>query len=313
MLLRARWKFRRKKKKRGRQGFFFGARRPREEQEKARGEVLGRDAVQCVGLGRVPRSRAAMSASKGFYRTVCRYLPTLMEMYKLDELTTIRTLQHNIKQKFYENKTIKDPNVSQREGDWGRELGWRRSADRPSACALEVPFWTGPDRSSRKGGWESWSFPPRLPFPSFERERRSSPTHPFGSLGLTFTASRRHRCPPIRAEDQRHGPQRGRGAQAAAPHAQAEAPRGESCDPVRTSATTPPPRFPCSVGSRHHDAPQPLTFPFFSSFSSTDHKVRRDARPLRHQGTPKRIPGAVLRLKLRWQMGYRGPAGGAYA
>merc|ERR1711907_693156 len=151
----------------------------REEQEKARGEVLGRDAVQCVGLGRIPRSRAAMSASKGFYRTVCRYLPTLMEMYKLDELTTIRTLQHNIKQKFYENKTIKDPN------------------------------------------------------------------------------------------NQRHGPQRGRGAQAAAPHAQAEAPR--------------------------------------------DHKVRRDARPLRHQGTPKRIPGAVLRLKLRWQMGYRGPAGGAYA
>ncbi|WZN59384.1 hypothetical protein HKI87_01g09100 [Chloropicon roscoffensis] len=51
-----------------------------------------------------------MSASKGFYRTVCRYLPTLMEMYKLDELTTIRTLQHNIKQKFYENKTVKDPN-----------------------------------------------------------------------------------------------------------------------------------------------------------------------------------------------------------
>ena len=243
MLLRARWKFRRKKKRGGGQGFFFGARRPREEQEKARGEVLGRDAVQCVGLGRVPRSRAAMSASKGFYRTVCRYLPTLMEMYKLDELTTIRTLQHNIKQKFYENKTIKDPNVSQREGDWGREEGWRRSADRPSACALEVPFWTGPDRSSRKGGWESWSFPPRLPFPSFERERRSSPTHPFGSLGLTFTASRRHRCPPIRAEDQRHGPQRGRGAQAAAPHAQAEAPRGESCDPVRTSATPHPPAF----------------------------------------------------------------------
>ena len=180
----ARWKFRRKKKREA--GFFFRsktrlARRPREEQEKARGEVLGRDAVQCVGLGRVPRSRAAMSASKGFYRTVCRYLPTLMEMYKLDELTTIRTLQHNIKQKFYENKTIKDPNVSQREGDWGREEKWRRSADRPSACALEVPFWTGPDRTA----------------PAGREAGRAGPSHPVSPSPRS--SARGEARPPIRS------------------------------------------------------------------------------------------------------------------
>merc|ERR1711907_476674 len=151
-----------------------------EEQEIAWGEVLGRDAVQCVGLGRVPRSRAAMSASKGFYRTVCRYLPTLMEMYKLDELTTIRTLQHNIKQKFYENKTIKDPN------------------------RINVMVHKGDEE-----------------------------------LRLLL---RMHK-------------------------------------------------------QRHHVI--------------TKYVVMHD--PFATKAPPRRIPGAVLRLKLRWQMGYRGPAGGAYA
>ena len=181
MLLRARWKFRREKKKGGGRVFFREQDGPEKSREKARGEVLGRDAVQCVGLGRVPRSRAAMSASKGFYRTVCRYLPTLMEMYKLDELTTIRTLQHNIKQKFYENKTIKDPNVSQREGDWGREEGWRRSADRPSACALEVPFWTGPDRTA----------------PAGREAGRAGPSHPVSPSPRS--SARGEARPPIRS------------------------------------------------------------------------------------------------------------------
>ena len=39
-------------------------------------------------------------------------MPTLMEMYKLDELTTIRTLQDNVKNMFYKNSRYTDPDVS---------------------------------------------------------------------------------------------------------------------------------------------------------------------------------------------------------
>ena len=34
---------------------------------------------------------------------ICRKMPEVMEMYKLDELTTIGTLQHNIKKMFFKN------------------------------------------------------------------------------------------------------------------------------------------------------------------------------------------------------------------
>lgn len=43
---------------------------------------------------------------------LCKYMPTLMEMYKLDELTTIRTLQDNVKNMFYKNSRYTDPDVS---------------------------------------------------------------------------------------------------------------------------------------------------------------------------------------------------------
>jgi len=49
-------------------------------------------------------------AARRFYRTVCKYMPTLMEMYKLDELTTIKTLQNNVKNIFYQNTNVKDLN-----------------------------------------------------------------------------------------------------------------------------------------------------------------------------------------------------------
>ncbi|QDZ22513.1 hypothetical protein HOP50_08g50560 [Chloropicon primus] len=49
-------------------------------------------------------------AARRFYRTVCKYLPTLMEMYKLDELTTMKTLQNSVKNIFYQNAHVKDLN-----------------------------------------------------------------------------------------------------------------------------------------------------------------------------------------------------------
>merc|ERR1739848_157886 len=49
-------------------------------------------------------------AARTFYRKLCKYMPTLMEMYKLDELTTIKTLQTNVKNIFYQNSKVADPN-----------------------------------------------------------------------------------------------------------------------------------------------------------------------------------------------------------
>ena len=39
-------------------------------------------------------------------------MPEVMEMYKLDELTTIGTLQSNIKKMFWKNSKFTDPGVS---------------------------------------------------------------------------------------------------------------------------------------------------------------------------------------------------------
>jgi len=40
-------------------------------------------------------------------------MPEVMEMYKLDELTTIGTLQHNIKKMFFKNSKFTEPGMVQ--------------------------------------------------------------------------------------------------------------------------------------------------------------------------------------------------------
>ena len=52
-------------------------------------------------------------AARQFYRKLCKDLPTIMEMYKLDELTSIGTLRNTLKELFYQNKKYTDPNVRQ--------------------------------------------------------------------------------------------------------------------------------------------------------------------------------------------------------
>merc|ERR1712025_268881 len=49
------------------------------------------------------RARVTMAARQ-FYRKLCKDLPTIMEMYKLDELTSIGTLRNTLKELFYQNK-----------------------------------------------------------------------------------------------------------------------------------------------------------------------------------------------------------------
>merc|ERR1712118_594584 len=58
------------------------------------------------------RARVTMAARQ-FYRKLCKDLPTIMEMYKLDELTSIGTLRNTLKELFYQNKKYTDPNVRQ--------------------------------------------------------------------------------------------------------------------------------------------------------------------------------------------------------
>merc|ERR1711977_242142 len=56
------------------------------------------------------RARVTMAARQ-FYRKLCKDLPTIMEMYKLDELTSIGTLRNTLKEPFYQNKKYTDPNM----------------------------------------------------------------------------------------------------------------------------------------------------------------------------------------------------------
>merc|ERR1739848_30549 len=56
------------------------------------------------------RARVTMAARQ-FYRKLCKDLPTIMEMYKLDELTSIGTLRNTLKELFYQNKKYTDPNM----------------------------------------------------------------------------------------------------------------------------------------------------------------------------------------------------------
>merc|ERR1739848_100064 len=56
------------------------------------------------------RARVTMAARQ-FYRKLCKDLPTIMEMYKLDELTSIGTLRNTLKELFYQNKKYTDPSM----------------------------------------------------------------------------------------------------------------------------------------------------------------------------------------------------------
>mmetsp|Transcript_4302 Transcript_4302/g.12624 ORF Transcript_4302/g.12624 Transcript_4302/m.12624 type:complete len:94 (-) Transcript_4302:1144-1425(-) len=85
-------------------------------------------------------------AARRFYRTVCKYLPTLMEMYKLDELTTMKTLQNSVKNIFYQNAHVKDLNkinVMVHKGDEELRLLLRMHKQRHHVVSKETTTrWT---------------------------------------------------------------------------------------------------------------------------------------------------------------------------
>lgn len=57
----------------------------------------------------VARARGSSLKSLEFYREVARCLPTIMNQYKLGELTTLAEMRRNVSDLLRKNSTVKDP------------------------------------------------------------------------------------------------------------------------------------------------------------------------------------------------------------